>query len=63
MSAGEKTIVTSMRLMVFVYVIFALPSIYVILKRLSTRYSISNRGLLKGNESLLTALKLCHLNT
>lgn len=31
MSAGEKTIVTSMRLMVFVYVIFALLSIYVIL--------------------------------
>jgi len=38
---------SGMRPIVLIYVLFALPGIYVILQRLSTRYAISNRGLLK----------------
>lgn len=56
-SAGDKIFVTSMRLMVFVYVVFALPGIYVILKRLSTRYAISNRGMLKKTGIITNSIK------
>lgn len=36
---------------------FALPSIYVILKRLSTRYAISNRGLLRRTGIITNTIK------
>jgi uncharacterized membrane protein YdbT with pleckstrin-like domain len=56
-SALDKAIVTSMHLMIFVYVIFALPGVYVILKRLSTRYAISNRGLIKKTGIITNSMK------
>lgn len=40
-----------------IYVFFALPGIYVILKRLSTRYVISNRGLLTRIGIITTSIK------
>ena len=43
--------------MVLIYVFLALPAIYVILKRLSTRYAISNRGLLRRIGVITTSIK------
>ncbi len=40
-----------------IYVVLALPAVYVILKRLSTRYAISNRGLLKRVGIITTSIK------
>jgi uncharacterized membrane protein YdbT with pleckstrin-like domain len=52
------TNVASMRLgMVSIYVLLALPGIYVIFKRLSTRYAISNRGLIKRTGIITNSIK------
>ena len=56
-SAVNDTNMTSMRPMLLIYVFLALPAIYVILKRLSTRYAISNRGLLKRIGIITTSIK------
>lgn len=48
---------TSMRPMSLIYVLLALPAIYAILKRLSTRYAISNRGLLQRVGIITTSIK------
>jgi uncharacterized membrane protein YdbT with pleckstrin-like domain len=45
------------RPIVLIYVVFALPGIYVILKRLSTRYAISNKGLLTRAGIITTSIK------
>ena len=50
--------VASMGLMSLVYLFFALPGIYVILRRLSMRYAISNRGLLKRTGVITNSLQL-----
>jgi uncharacterized membrane protein YdbT with pleckstrin-like domain len=47
----------SIRPIVLIYVVFALPGIYVILKRLSTRYAISNKGLLTRTGIITTSIK------
>lgn len=47
----------SMRPMVLIYVFLALPGIYIILKRLSTRYAISNRGLLRRTGIITNNIK------
>lgn len=48
---------TGMTSMVLIYAFLALPAIYIILKRLSTRYAISNRGLLKRTGIITTSIK------
>jgi uncharacterized membrane protein YdbT with pleckstrin-like domain len=40
-----------------VYIIFALPGIYMILKRFSTCFAISNKGLLTRNGIVTTSIK------
>ena len=57
LSAGEDTDITGMRSMLLIYVLFALPAIYIILKRLSTRYAISTRGLIKKIGIITTSIK------
>jgi len=46
-----------MVLMVVIYLILAAPGIYIILKRLSTRYAISNRGLLLRTGIITNSIK------
>jgi uncharacterized membrane protein YdbT with pleckstrin-like domain len=55
-TVGDKS-ESSTSLMVFSYLLLALPGIYVILKRLSTRYAISNRGLLKRTGIITNNIK------
>lgn len=47
---------TSIRPVIFMHVLFASPAIYVILRRLSTRYVISNRGLLRRTRVVSTSM-------
>jgi uncharacterized membrane protein YdbT with pleckstrin-like domain len=54
-SAANDTDMTSIRLLIYVFL--ALPAIYIILKRLSTRYAISNRGLLKKTGIITASIK------
>ena len=56
-TAGDDTDMASMSPIVLIYVFLALPAFYVILKRLSTRYAISNRGLLKRRGIITTSIK------
>jgi len=53
----NDTNMASMRPMVMIYVFLALPAIYIILKRLSTRYVITNKGLLKRIGIITTSIK------
>lgn len=45
------------RMFPLIYLFLALPAIYVILKRLSTRYAISTRGLLERTGIITTSVK------
>ena len=42
---------------IFANIIFALPGVYIILKRLSTRFAISNMGLIKRTGIITTNIK------
>ena len=57
MRSSVDPIRSSMPLMCLIFVFFASPALYVILKRLSTRYAISNKGLLQRVGVVTTSIK------